>query len=174
MKGIDVATIQCEIVSAEESLFSGAITSLSVRGTIGELGITPGHAPLLTGIAPGAVALRLDDGSEEIFFASGGYLEVQPGFVTLLADTALRAEDLDEAQAEEARQQAEKAMEDKKRGRFSSAATMMAEALAKQRTLEELRRRRLDQLGSLALEFNDPSAVVFCRLRHNQDPDRYG
>ena len=102
MKGIDVATIQCEIVSAEESLFSGSITSLSVRGTIGELGITPGHAPLLTGIAPGAVALRLEDGSEEIFFASGGYLEVQPGFVTLLADTALRAEDLDEAQAEEA------------------------------------------------------------------------
>ena len=143
MKGIDVATIQCEIVSAEESLFSGAITSLSVRGTIGELGITPGHAPLLTGIAPGAVTLRLDDGSEEIFFASGGYLEVQPGFVTLLADTALRAEDLDEAQAEEARQQAEKAMEDKNaEAEFSSAAAMMAEALAKQRTLEELRRRR--------------------------------
>ena len=138
-----MATIQCEIVSAEESLFSGAITSLSVRGTIGELGITPGHAPLLTGIAPGADALRLDDGSEEIFFASGGYLEVQPGFVTLLADTALRAEDLDEAQAEEARQQAEKAMEDKNaEAEFSSAAAMMAEALAKQRTLEELRRRR--------------------------------
>ncbi|MEC8144152.1 MAG: F0F1 ATP synthase subunit epsilon, partial [Pseudomonadota bacterium] len=94
-------------------------------------------------IAPGAVALRLDDGSEEIFFASGGYLEVQPGFVTLLADTALRAEDLDEAQAEEARQQAEKAMEDKNaEAEFSSAAAMMAEALAKQRTLEELRRRR--------------------------------
>ena len=138
-----MATIQCEIVSAEESLFSGAITSLSVRGTIGELGITPGHAPPLTGIAPGAVALRLEDGSEEIFFASGGYLEVQPGFVTLLADTALRAEDLDEAQAEEARQQAEKAMEDKNaEAEFSSAAAMMAEALAKQRTLEELRRRR--------------------------------
>jgi F-type H+-transporting ATPase subunit epsilon len=98
---------------------------------------------LLTGIAPGAVALRLEDGSEEIFFASGGYLEVQPGFVTLLADTALRAEDLDEAQAEEARQQAEKAMEDKNaEAEFSSAAVMMAEALAKQRTLEELRRRR--------------------------------
>ena len=138
-----MATIQCEIVSAEESLFSGSITSLWVRGTIGELGITPGHAPLLTGIAPGAFALRLEDGSEEIFFASGGYLEVQPGFVTLLADTALRAEDLDEAQAEEARQQAEKAMEDKNaEAEFSSAAAMMAEALAKQRTLEELRRRR--------------------------------
>ncbi len=138
-----MGTIQCEIVSAEESLFSGAITSLSVRGTIGELGITPWHAPLLTGIAPGAVALRLEDGSEEIFFASGGYLEVQPGFVTLLADTALRAEDLDEAVAEEARQEAARAMDDKKaEAGFSSAAAMMAEALAKQRTLEELRRRR--------------------------------
>ncbi len=138
-----MATIQCEIVSAEESLFSGAITSVSLRGTIGELGITPGHAPLLTGINPGAVTLRMEDGSEEIFFASGGFLEVQPGFVTLLADTAIRAEDLDEAQAEEARQQAEKAMEDRnEEAEFSSAAAMMAEALAKQRTLEELRRRR--------------------------------
>ena len=138
-----MATIQCEIVSAEESLFSGAITALSLRGTIGELGITPGHAPLLTGISPGAVTLRLEDGTEEVFFASGGFLEVQPGFVTLLADTALRAEDLDEAQAEEARLQAEKAMEDRyAEAEFSSAAAMMAEALAKQRTLEELRRRR--------------------------------
>ena len=138
-----MATIQCEIVSAEESLFSGAITSLSVRGTIGELGITPGHAPLLTGIAPGAVALRLEDGSEEIFFASGGYLEVQPGFVTLLADTALRAEDLDEAQAEEARQQAQREMSEKAAGAdFGMAAAMMAEAVAQQRTLEELRKRR--------------------------------
>ena len=92
-----MATFQCEIVSAEESLFSGAITSLSVRGTIGELGITPGHAPLLTGINPGAVTLQMEDGNEQVYFASGGYLEVQPGFVTLLADTALRAEDLDEA-----------------------------------------------------------------------------
>lgn len=138
-----MATLQCEIVSAEKSLFSGGITSLSARGTIGELGITPGHTPLLTGINPGAVTLRMEDGSEEIFYASGGYLEVQPGFVTLLADTALRAEDLDEAQAEEARLQAEKAMEDRSAEEgFSSAAAMMAEALAKQRTLEELRRRR--------------------------------
>ena len=137
-----MATLQCEIVSAEESLFSGAITSLSVRGTIGELGITPGHAPLLTGINPGAVTLQMEDGNEEVL-ASGGHLEVQPGFVTLLADTAIRAEDLDEAQAEEARLLAEKAMEDRNADtEFSSAAAMMAEALAKQRTLEELRRRR--------------------------------
>ena len=109
-----MATLQCEIVSAEQSLFSGTIVALSARGTIGELGITPGHAPLLTGLSPGPVSLRLEDGSEEVFFASGGYLEVQPGFVTLLADTALRAEDLDDAQAEEARIQAQRAMEEQK------------------------------------------------------------
>ena len=138
-----MASMHCEIVSAEQSLFSGAITMLSARGTIGELGVMPGHAPLLTGIQPGAVTLRMEDGSEEVFYASGGFIEIQPGYITLLADTAVRAEDLDEAQAEEARQQAEKAMEDKNaEAEFSSAAAMMAEALAKQRTLEELRRRR--------------------------------
>ena len=138
-----MASMHCEIVSAEQSLFSGTITMLSARGTIGELGVMPGHAPLLTGIQPGAVTLRIEDGSEEVFYASGGFIEIQPGYVTLLADTAVRAEDLDEAQAEEARQQAEKAMEDKNaEAEFSSAAAMMAEALAKQRTLEELRRRR--------------------------------
>ena len=105
-----MASMQCEIVSAEKSLFSGTITMLSARGTIGELGVMPGHAPLLTGIQPGAVTLRMEDGSEEVFFASGGFIEIQPGYVTLLADTAVRAEDIDEAQAEEARQQAQREM----------------------------------------------------------------
>ena len=94
-----MATMHCEIVSAEKELFSGEIQMLSARGTVGELGIMPGHAPLLTGIQPGTVVLRLEDGSEEIFFASGGFLEIQPGFVTVLADIAARAEDIDEAQA---------------------------------------------------------------------------
>ena len=74
-----MATMHCEIVSAEKELFSGEIEMLSARGTIGELGIMPGHAPLLTGIQPGTVILRLADGTEEIFFASGGFLEIQPG-----------------------------------------------------------------------------------------------
>ena len=90
-----MATMHCEIVSAEKELFSGEIEMLSARGTIGELGIMPGHAPLLTGMQPGTVILRLADGTEEIFFASGRFLEIQPGFVTVLADVAARAEDLD-------------------------------------------------------------------------------
>jgi F-type H+-transporting ATPase subunit epsilon len=135
--------MQCEIVSAEESLFSGSIQKLSARGTIGELGIMPGHTPLLTGIQAGAVTLNLEDGTEHIFFASGGFLEVQPGFVTLLADTAVRAEDIDEAQAEAARTAAAKLMEDKNsEADFVSASAMMAESLAQLRTLEELRRRK--------------------------------
>ena len=138
-----MANMQCEIVSAEQSLFSGSIQSLSARGTIGELGITPGHAPLLTGIIPSVVTLHLEDGTEHLFYASGGFLEVQPGFVTLLADTAIRAEDLDEAQAEEARVAAEKTMDDKNSETdFASAATIMSESLAQLRTLEELRRRK--------------------------------
>jgi F-type H+-transporting ATPase subunit epsilon len=103
----------------------------------------PGHAPLLTGIQPGAVTLRMEDGSEEVFYASGGFIEIQPGYVTLLADTAVRAEDLDEAQAEEARQQAQREMSEKAAGAdFGMAAAMMAEAVAQQRTLEELKKRR--------------------------------
>jgi F-type H+-transporting ATPase subunit epsilon len=137
-----MATMHCEIVSAENELFSGTITMLSARGTIGELGITPGHAPLLTGIQPGTVVLRLEDGTEEIFYASGGFLEIQPGFVTILADTAARAEDLDEAQAEDARQSAERAKSEAAAEiDFSVAAAQMAEAMAQQRTLEELRKR---------------------------------
>ena len=138
-----MTTMQCEIVSAEKELFSGEIEMLSARGTIGELGIMPGHAPLLTGIQPGMVILRLLDGTEEIFFASGGFLEIQPGFVTVLADVAARAEDLDEAQAEEARQAAEKAQSEAAAAQdFSLAAARLAEAVAQQRVLEELRRRK--------------------------------
>ena len=91
-----MATMHCDIVSAEKAIFSGAITMVSLRGSIGELGILPGHAPLLTGIRPGPVQLRLENGEEEVFYASGGFLEVQPGMVTILADTASRAEDIDE------------------------------------------------------------------------------
>jgi len=138
-----MATIHCDIVSAEIEIFSGQVTMVSVTGTIGELGILPGHAPLLTGIRPGPVQLRLENGEEEIFFASGGFLEVQPGMVTILADTAARAEDLDEAAAVEAREAAERALsEQAAEVDFSVAAAQLAEAMARQRTLEELRKRR--------------------------------
>ncbi len=136
-------TIHCDIVSAEKEIFSGRITMMSATGTIGELGILPGHAPLLTGIKPGPVRLTMEDGEEEVFFASGGYLEVQPGVVTILADTAARAEDLDEAAAIEAQESAERAIQDQAADfDFSLAASQLANAMAQQRTLEELKKRR--------------------------------
>ena len=138
-----MATMHCDIVSAEKAIFSGAITMVSLRGSIGELGILPGHAPLLTGIRPGPVQLRLENGEEEVFYASGGFLEVQPGMVTILADTASRAEDIDEAAAVEAKEAAERALADQAADfDFSVAAAQLAEAAAQQRTLEELRKRR--------------------------------
>ena len=137
------STVFCSIVSAEEEIFSGEVEMVVATGTIGELGIMPGHAPLLTGIRPGPVRLRMDDGEEEVYFASGGYLEVQPGVVTILADTALRAEDIDEAAAVEAQQEAERALREQTAEiEFSAAAAMLAEATARQRTLDELRKRR--------------------------------
>ncbi len=138
-----MATMHCDIVSAEREIFSGTVTMVSVTGSLGELGILPGHAPLLTGIRPGPVQLRLENGDEEVFFASGGFLEVQPGVVTILADTAARAEDLDEAAAVEAREAAERALSEQAADfDFSVAASQLADAMAQQRTLEELRKRR--------------------------------
>ena len=138
-----MATMHCEIVSAERQLFSGTITKVTAIGTIGGLGIYPGHAPLLSGIQAGPVHLTLEDGEEEVFFASGGYIEIQPGVVTILADTAVRAEDIDEAQATEAMDLAEKALSERAADfDFSVASAMLAEAMAQQRTLAELRKLR--------------------------------
>ena len=135
--------MHCDIVSAEKEIFSGRVTMLVATGTLGELGILPGHAPLLTGIRPGPVRLTLDDGEEEVFFASGGYLEVQPAVVTVLADTALRADDLDEAATVAAREQAERALSDQAADfNFSLATAQLADAAARQRTVEELKKRR--------------------------------
>ena len=138
-----MASFQCDIVSAENEIFSGPVTALSATGSLGELGILPGHAPLLTGIRPGPVRLTLEDGSEDVFFASGGYLEVQPGIVTILADTALRADDIDEAAAKSAQEAAERELADNRADvNLASAAAALAESLAQQRTLDELRKRR--------------------------------
>ena len=135
--------MHCDIVSAEKEIFSGRVTMLVATGTLGELGILPGHAPLLTGIRPGPVRLTLDDGEEEVFFASGGYLEVQPAVVTVLADTALRADDIDEAATLAAREQAERALSDQAADfNFSLATAQLADAAARQRTVEELKKRR--------------------------------
>ncbi len=136
-------TMHCDIVSAEKEIFSGRVTMLVATGTLGELGIMPGHAPLLTGIRPGPVRLSFDNGEEEVFFASGGFLEVQPAVVTVLADTALRADDIDEAATVTAREQAERALSDHAADfNFSLATAQLADAAARQRTVEELKKRR--------------------------------
>ena len=104
-------TIQVEVVSAEESVFSGDATFVVLPGEAGELGIYPRHTPLITRIKPGTVRIQTADGGEEtLIFVAGGILEVQPGVVTVLADTAIRGHDLDEAKALEAQKRAEDAL----------------------------------------------------------------
>src|SRR5690625_1959223 len=92
-------TIQCDIVSAESAIFSGLVQIVVATGSQGDLGVVYGHAPLLTSLQPGPVRVRLQNGEEQVYYVSGGYLEVQPSAVTILADTAVRAPDLDEASA---------------------------------------------------------------------------
>lgn len=134
-------TMHCDIVSAEKSLFSGLVEMVIAAGSIGDLGIAPGHAPLLTGLKPGPVKLLLADGEEEVFYVSGGYLEVQRGVVTLLTDTATRASDVDEAAATKAMEDAEKAMADQgAEFDYSTAAAQLAEAAAQLRALRQIKK----------------------------------
>ena len=107
-------TIQVEVVSAEESIFSGPAKFVALPGESGELGILPGHIPLITRIKPGAVRIEKADGDEEFVFVAGGILEVQPRLVTVLSDTAIRGHDLDEAKANDARKHAEEALKNAK------------------------------------------------------------
>jgi F-type H+-transporting ATPase subunit epsilon len=110
-----MATLQVDVVSAEASIFSGKAKFVALPGESGELGILPRHTPLITRIKPGAVRIeRADTGEEEFVFVAGGILEVQPGTVTVLADTAIRGHDLDEAKALEAKKAAEEAMKNAK------------------------------------------------------------
>jgi len=135
-------TFHCNIVSTEESLFSGLVELLVATGSQGELGVNYGHAPLLTDLEPGPVRIVKQNGEEELYYLSGGYLEVQPHVTTILADTALRAGDIDEAAALEAKKQAEQVMFNQSgEFDFSRAASQLAEAAAQLRTIEELRRK---------------------------------
>ncbi|MGM0701882.1 F0F1 ATP synthase subunit epsilon [Halomonas faecis] len=135
-------SFKCEIVSAEASIYSGEIEQLIASGVMGDLGILPGHAPLLTQLQPGPIRVIHDDGKEENYYVSGGFLEVQPDVVTVLADSAARANDLDEASAEEARQHALKAFNDKSAELdYSRAAAELAEAVAQLRTIQQLRKK---------------------------------
>ncbi|MCE3251268.1 MAG: synthase subunit epsilon [Cellvibrio sp.] len=135
-------TVQCDIVSAEREIFSGLVEMVITTGSLGEVGIAYGHAPLLTGIKPGPVRLIKQGGTEEIFFVSGGYLEVQPYHVTVLADTALRADDMDEAAALEAQQLAQQQLSEQSNEiDFQRAAAQLAEAAAQLRTLQAIKRK---------------------------------
>lgn len=128
------STINVEIVSAEESIFSGAAEMVYAPAIMGELGIAPQHTPLISPLKPGEIRLDTGDGNEEFFFISGGIIEVQPHVVTVLADTAIRAHDLNEAAALEAKKRAEAAITDQKsdvdvataRGELAAAAAQLA------------------------------------------------
>jgi len=138
------ASVRCEIVSAEQQIFSGEVEMLLATGALGDLGIAPGHAPLLTELKPGPIEIRQGDGNTQVFYVSGGYLEVQPNCITVLADTALRAADIDEAAAQEARQAAERELGDHKGDMdYTRAAARLAEAAAQLRTLQQLRKKRI-------------------------------
>jgi len=136
------STIHCDIVSAEAEIFSGKASMVVVSGEVGELGITPRHAPLLTRLKPGQVRVILPEGGEEFFFISGGLLEVQPHVVTVLSDTAQRAEDLDEAAALKAKEEAERAIADRSAGmEVAQAQAQLAQAMAQLAALERFRKQ---------------------------------
>ena len=136
-------TIHVDVVSAEEMIFSGLAQFVVLPGEAGELGIMPGHMPLMTRIKPGAVRVQTQEGKEELIFVAGGLLEVQPGLVTVLADTAIRGADLDQAKALEAKELAEGGMV--KRGSemdYARAQVELAEAIAQLAAIDKLRKQR--------------------------------
>ena len=137
-------TVHVDVVSAEESIFSGLAELVTLPGESGELGILPGHTPLLTRIKPGTVKLKLpNQDTEELVFVAGGMLEVQPGHVTVLADTAIRGKDLDEAKALEAKQRAEEALSNRTSElEYAEAQIELASAMAQLAAIQKLRKIR--------------------------------
>ncbi|MDW2983123.1 MAG: F0F1 ATP synthase subunit epsilon [Rhodanobacter sp.] len=134
-------TIRVDIVSAEAEIFSGDATMVVATGEIGELGITPRHAPLITRLKPGHVDVLLTGGERQQFWISGGMLEVQPQVVTVLADTAARAADLDEASAQRAKKEAEDALANRTDAmEIAEAQVKLAEAITQLQALERLRK----------------------------------
>jgi len=136
-------TVHVDVVSAEESIFSGLAEFVVLPGESGELGILPGHMPLMTRIKPGAVRIKHQGvDQEELIFVAGGILEVQPGLITVLADTAIRGRDLDEAKALEAKKKAEEAMSNREAEfDYARAQAELVEAVAQLAALERLRRQ---------------------------------
>ena len=135
-------TIQCDIVSAQEEIFSGEASMVFATGTVGELGISPRHAPLITQLKPGPVRVQQPDGEEAFFFVGGGILEVMPHLVTVLADTAVRADDLDEAAAVRAKEEAERELADQTGEiEVAEAQARLLEAAAQLRAVQQLRKK---------------------------------
>ena len=136
-------TLHIDIVSAEAEIYSGTVTMVYAPADMGEVGIAPRHAPLLTRLKPGEVRVTTQEGEELSFFVSGGMLEVQPHVVTVLADTAIRAADLDEAQAMEARERAEKMLADKSADiDYAKAQAELAQSMAQLAAIRKLREQR--------------------------------
>ena len=136
-------TMKCKVVSAETSLYEGDVQMVVASGDLGDLGITPGHTPLITSLNAGPVRLVYENGTEDLFFVSGGFLEALPSQVTVLADTAERAEDLDEAAALRSQEEAKRLLiENNSEFDHSRAAIELSQAVARLRVIEQLRRRR--------------------------------
>jgi F-type H+-transporting ATPase subunit epsilon len=135
-------TIQVDIVSAEEQVFSGEAYMVYAPAIMGELGIAPRHTPLISPLKPGAIRIDVGDGKEELFFISGGILEVQPHLVTVLSDTAIRADDLNEAAALEAQKRAEAALADQNSELdIAKAQSELAAAAAQIASIKKLRKK---------------------------------
>lgn len=134
-------TTHLDVVSAETQIFSGLVETIQVSGSEGELGIHPGHAPLITRLQPGMVRIVKQHGDEELIYVAGGILEIQPGTVVVLADTAIRAEDLDEAAAEAAQKHAQEQIAlGGADFNYAEAAIELAEAIAQLRLIHKLRK----------------------------------
>jgi len=135
-------TLHVDIVSAEAEIYSGTVTMVFAPAEMGEVGIAPRHAPMLTKLKPGEVRVQTQEGEEQTFFVSGGLLEVQPHVVTVLADTAIRAHDLDEAAALEAKERAEQMLSDKKADiDYARAQAELAESMAQLAAIRKLREK---------------------------------
>lgn len=135
-------TFHVDIVSAEAEIFSGPATMVYAPAEMGEVGIAPRHSPLLTRLKPGAVRIETPEGEELSFFVSGGMLEIQPHVVTVLADTVIRADDLDEAQALEAKERAEKILGDKQVDvDYARAQAELAQSMAQLQAIQKLREK---------------------------------
>lgn len=136
-------TVHVDIVSAEAEMFSGSVEMVFAPAVMGEVGIAPRHTQMLTQLKAGDVRLKLPNGEEEVFYVSGGILEVQPHVVTILSDTSLRAHDIDEARAMEAKRRAEEILsENVDDVDYTKAKSELLEALAQLRTIEKIRKRK--------------------------------